>query len=290
MRPRPKPSKTFPTLTRRRFLLGGGALLGGLVLAEATLRQPRAFRVERLTLPLAKLDADRCLRLVQLSDLHLHSHEGYYERVAHRVNELQPDIILLTGDYVEQSRNLKGVLAFLGLLRARAGIFAVQGNWEYYARLEGENLRRKLARVGVRLLINERHDLEIAGTALSVLGLDYPSCEDDLTQLMETVAPERVNVLLSHVPAFAHQLLDRRINLILAGHTHGGQIRLPLLPPLYLPRFSGPFVAGLYRVGLARIPLYVTRGLGTSVLPVRFLCPPEITLLQLVAKKADRPL
>jgi predicted MPP superfamily phosphohydrolase len=95
--------------------------------------------------------------------------------------------------------------------------------------------------------------------------------------------PARVNLLLSHVPAFDHQRLDGRTDLILCGHTHGGQVRLPFLPPLYLPRFSGRFVEGMFRVGPHATPLYVTRGIGTSLFPVRFLCPPEITLLRLQA-------
>jgi hypothetical protein len=93
--------------------------------------------------------------------------------------------------------------------------------------------------------------------------------------------PARFNVLLSHVPAFAHEQLDQRIGLILCGHTHGGQVRLPVLPPLILPRFSGRFVAGLYRVGRYDTPLYVNRGIGTSVLPARFFCRPEITVVTL---------
>jgi predicted MPP superfamily phosphohydrolase len=102
-----------------------------------------------------------------------------------------------------------------------------------------------------------------------------------LHQLQKNVDSQRYNLLLSHVPAFAHELLNKHINLILSGHTHGGQVRLPLLPPLYLPRYAGRFVAGHYRVSQHQIPLYVSRGIGTSILPVRFLCRPEIGLFEL---------
>ena len=70
-------------------------------------------------------------------------------------------------------------------------------------------------------------------------------------------------------------------DLILCGHTHGGQVRLPLIKPFHLPRHSGQFISGLYRVGQKRVPLYVSRGIGTSILPVRFFCPPEISLIRL---------
>lgn len=273
---------TIKSLPRRRFLLSGAAILGGLLTADATLRQPQAIRIEKHLFPVAKIPKGKEIRLVQLSDLHLRTSRGHFERVAQMVSTLRPDAIVLTGDYLEQSRNLEGVLKFLHLLHAPAGIFAVQGNWEYWARLEGENLRRKFSRADVTLLINERHDLRIHGVSLSILGVDYPSPADQVSRLVQAASLKRLNLMLSHVPAFNHELLDNRIDLVLAGHTHGGQVRLPLLPPLYLPRFSGSFVAGFYKAGLAKVPLYVNRGLGTSMLPVRFMCSPEITLFRLV--------
>lgn len=263
-------------------------MLGGLLTADITLRQPRDLSMEEYILRLAKIPQGKELRLVQLSDLHLRTSRGYFERVARTVSTMRPDIILLTGDYLEQSRNLAGVLKFLQQLHAPAGIFAVQGNWEYWARLEGENLRRQFSRADVTLLINERRDVRIHGLPLSILGLDYPSPADQVARLVKEASPKRLNVMLSHVPAFNHQLLDKHVDLVLAGHTHGGQVRLPLLPPFYLPRYSGSFVAGFYKAGWAGVPLYVNRGLGTSMLPIRFLCPPEITLFRLVSQKQDR--
>lgn len=277
--PRPRPA--IKSLSRRRFLLGGTALIGGLLTADVTLRQPWSLHIERHRLRSDKVPRGKAIRLVQLSDLHLRKPEGYFDRVAKAVASLRPDCILLTGDYLEESRNLEGVLKFLRLLEAPAGIFAVQGNWEYWARLEGENLRRQFTRADVKLLINRREDIRVKGVPLSIIGLDYPSPADQVSRLVKNTDPDRYNLMLSHVPAFDHGRLDGRIDLILAGHTHGGQVRLPLLPPLYLPRFSGPFVAGFYRAGRDRIPLYVSRGLGTSMLPVRFMCPPEITLFLL---------
>jgi hypothetical protein len=268
-------------ISRRTFLLGGAAAAGTLVLGDALALEPRAFVVEELSLPLAKVPPGRELRLVQLSDLHLRHFHGYFREVAAAVAALAPELIVLTGDYLERARNIRGVLDFFKLLAAPQGVCAVQGNWEYWARVEGENLRRHFAGAGATLLINERRDLELQGVPLSILGLDYPSPADALQALQAKADPGRVNLLLSHVPAFEHKLLDGKIDLILSGHTHGGQVRLPFVPPFYLPRFSGRFVSGLYRVGPAATPLYVSRGVGTSVLPVRFLCRPEITLLRL---------
>lgn len=270
-------------ISRRTFLVGGGALLGTGVLGDALVREPNDFEVREVVVPLAKMPPGREIRLVHLSDLHLRTFHNYYQRVAAAVDALTPDLILLTGDYLEENRNISEVRRFLKLLQARAGIFAVQGNWEYWARLEGETLRRHFARTHIELLINERRDLELQGLPLSILGLDYPSAADTLEKLQGEADPGRLNLLLSHVPAFSHERLDGRVDLILCGHTHGGQVRIPFVHPFYLPRFSGRFVEGMFQVGDTDTPLYVTRGIGTSVFPVRFLCRPEITFMRLVA-------
>jgi predicted MPP superfamily phosphohydrolase len=277
------PEDEMEGISRRRFLLGGGFTLGGLVLGDAVYREPRTFQVEEVSLPLAKVPPGRELRIVHISDLHIRNFHGYYKDVANAIASLSPEVILLTGDYLERNRSIRNVQRFLKMLKAPQGIFAVQGNWEYWARVEGENLRRHFAGVGVTLLLNRRHDLTLQGVPVSILGLDYPSATDNLLLLQRRADPSRLNLLLSHVPAFAHESLDDRVDLILCGHTHGGQVRLPFVPPFYLPRFSGRFVSGLYQVGESGIPLYVTRGVGTSLLPVRFLCRPEITLFRLHA-------
>jgi predicted MPP superfamily phosphohydrolase len=266
-------------LSRRRFLALGTAGLVTAGLADILWVEPRGVRIEQLVQPTGQ--PGRPVRLVQISDLHLEAFDGYFRKIATLVAGLNPDLIVLTGDYLEEERNIRAVLDFLRQLKAPHGVYAVQGNWEYWSRLEGENLRRHFLGAGVNLLINERIDLDINAQRLSILGLDYPSSGDQLRRMQEQADPTRFNLLLSHVPGFAHQYLERNIGLILSGHTHGGQVRLPLLPPLYLPRFSGRFVAGLYQVGRYDTPLYVNRGIGTSVLPVRLACRPEITVIEL---------
>ena len=270
------------TLSRRRFLALGAAGLATAGLADVLWLEPRGIRVENLRQRTGQ--SGRPVRLVQISDLHLEEFNGYFRKVAALVVGLNPDLIVLTGDYLEEERNIRAVLEFLRQLKAPHGVYAVQGNWEYWSRLEGENLHRHFQGAGVKLLINERSDLDIDGQRLSILGLDYPSSSDQLRRLQEQADPDRFNLLLSHVPGFAHEYLERHIGLVLCGHTHGGQVRMPLLPPLYLPRFSGRFVAGSYQVGRYDTPLYVNRGIGTSVLPVRLACRPEITLLTLEPK------
>jgi len=268
-------------LSRRRFLSLGTLALGVGATAHAAWYEPQALETSTHQLAVSKPGGP--VRLVQVSDLHLSRFDNYFRGVIDIIDGLRPDLIVLTGDYLEEERNIRAVLDFLKALQAPHGIYAVQGNWEYWSRLEGENLRRHFAGVGVKLLINERVDLQIKKRKLAIYGLDYPSSADLLSPLQKEIDPQRFNLLLSHVPAFAHEQLNRHIDLILCGHTHGGQVRLPYIPPFYLPRFSGRFVSGFYRVSPHRIPLYVNRGLGTSILPVRVLCRPEISVFDLAA-------
>ncbi len=267
-------------LSRRTFLALNGAGAFTLLGAHGLLLEPRSIVTETLSLPMKKLRAGQKLNLVHISDLHIEKFSAYHHDVIRRVNTPQADVILITGDFIGEERNLAAVRDFLQQLKASHGIFAVQGNWEYWGRVEGENLQRAFSNWGVELLINQRRDIDMHDLPLSIAGLDYPSATDALNTLHRRMDPARLNLLMSHVPAFEHHWLDDRIDLILTGHTHGGQIRLPLVPPLHLPRFSDPFVAGLYHVG-SGIPLYVTRGIGTSTLPLRLFCPPEITRITL---------
>jgi predicted MPP superfamily phosphohydrolase len=268
------------SLSRRKFLLGGVACSGALF-GDAWLRQPTALEISRIHLPSKKIPAGKELRIVHLSDLHLHKFTRYFRKVAEEANALKPDIILLTGDYVEEARNLSDVLEFLDLLKASTGIFAVQGNWEYWALIEGRNLQKKFRRSGVELLINQRADIIWNGIPVSLLGIDFPSSANSAQQLNNDADTDHINIALSHVPAFQHEILESKTDLILCGHTHGGQVRLPLMKPFHLPRHSGPYVSGLYHVGQTSVPLYVSRGIGTSILPIRFFCPPEISLIRL---------
>jgi len=267
--------------SRRTFLWLALGIANALVVGDGLYVEPRDLEVKQVSLPLPQLPAGRELRVAHLSDLHIRSFSDYHEEVARLTNAQKPDIVLLTGDFFDYHRDVAGVLKFLGLLRAPLGAFAIQGNWEHKVRLAGERLRSLFAPWEGTLLIDQRHDLEWQGVPISLLGLDYPSGPANLERLRGKVDPNRLNLLLSHAPAFDHDFLGDRVDLVLSGHTHGGQIRLPFLPPFYLPAHSGRFVAGLYRVGRAETPLYVTRGIGTVQIPVRLFCRPEITLFRL---------
>jgi predicted MPP superfamily phosphohydrolase len=137
-----------------------------------------------------------------------------------------------------------------------------------------------LRAVGIQVLANQSVPIEGNGTRLWLSGVNDPlEGKPDLAQTLHSVAPDEPVILLAHEPDYADHVVRYPVDLQLSGHTHGGQIRVPFLPPGYLPPLGRKYVWGLYKIG--GLTLYTNRGLGTVNVPVRMNCPPEITLLTL---------
>jgi len=191
------------------------------------------------------------------------------------LDEDPPDIIAITGDQISDRSDSATCLGFMSDLHARIGIWAVQGNWEHYVNWTGQTLRENLAEVNVTLLLNQAQRLEEPG--IWIAGTDDPSLERDrLSQTLE--GTEGFVVLLAHSPAIMKRA-SGGVDLILAGHTHGGQVRLPLLGAPWGTRIGGGYNYGIYEEN--DTIMYVTSGVGMAHLPIRFLCPPEIAYITL---------
>ena len=217
---------------------------------------------------------DHTLKVAHLTDLHLRKVGILERRVIAAVRSEAPDLILVTGDTLDSVASLQVAKEFFGGLSAPLGIYAVLGNWENWEHFSSVQLFRSF---GVNLLINERVNL---GNGVSVVGFD-----DWLSgQPARVLATEGSGFCISmiHSPEFFGKDATH-CPLVLAGHTHGGQIRIPLLGPLWLPPGSGKYVSGWYRS--ADSALYVSRGTGTSVLPIRFLARPEIAFFTIGPKQ-----
>lgn len=235
------------------------------------------------------------MRIVQLSDLHLQDVGHHEQRVAERVKELRPDLVLLTGDSIDRRDRLPQLAEFLSLLPAAKEALAILGNWEHWSGVDLRALRTTYARHGVQLLRNESVTLSFPAGRLLVTGLDdLVGGRPDLHTAVRDVAPQRNHLLLAHCPAQRDSLarhggaapfegLQRtdpallEPQLMLAGHTHGGQVRFGGWSP-FRPQGSGRYVSGWYRGG--DVDMYVSRGLGTSVLPARIGSPPEIAVFE----------
>jgi uncharacterized protein len=226
------------------------------------------------------------LRVLQLSDIH-HSLFFPLDRVAAVVelaNRLKPDLIALTGDFITYSRrSIEPVAEMLGTLRAPMGVVAVLGNHDF--RVGAEIVEKALRRQRIKVLRNRHVVLRDGGDTLAIAGVDDLGYGADLSAALRGIPQGSPSILLAHNPRLVRHAAPRGVALVLSGHTHGGQINLPLLGSVY-----GHSPEQLrYKVGWDRLgdtQIYVSRGIGTIVLPWRLRCPAEIPCLELLPRLA----
>jgi predicted MPP superfamily phosphohydrolase len=290
---------------RRSFLrrAAGWTVLGGLGLVGGygVLLEPRWPRLRRLRFPLRGLPPGLAgLRLVHLTDLHLgrFTSAGYLRGVVERANALEPDLVLLTGDYVHgNTAFIPQVGQLLAALRPRLGTLGVLGNHDHWC--DASMSRRALREAGVRLIDNDRVWVGAGrlsdrprGGALCIAGLgDLWEDRTDLDAALGGVDPRLPRLLLSHNPDFAEthaaRASEHRVDLMLCGHTHGGQVALPGIGrPVVPSRHGSKYAHGL--VQGPRFPVFVSAGIGTTILPLRLRVRPEIVVLELVPAPGGR--
>jgi predicted MPP superfamily phosphohydrolase len=296
----------FAPATRRQFLRVSATGIGGAILgvgAYAALVEPEEVRVERVRIHLPNLaDAFDGLKIVQLSDLHYGPFTGNREigRAVARANAENPDLVVLTGDFVtartfgfESDRLTDPALThavlcanLLGQLRAPLGVFAVLGNHDSF--VNAFYVAEVLGFRSVRVLRNARHALERGSARLWLAGVeDVLQGSPRLDLALKGIPAGEPTVLLVHEPDFADFAARLPVHLQLSGHSHGGQVRLPLLGSPYLPPLARKYPYGYYRVG--RMQLYTNRGIGTIMVPLRFDAPPEVTVFTLHAASPTTP-
>jgi hypothetical protein len=225
------------------------------------------------------------ITFAHLSDLHLKSWRPEHDRALETINSQRVDMVFLTGDVaVQRHEPPELLLKFCRQLNSRHGTFAVRGNWEAVCGPPLRRLRHWVAEAGATLLVNEARTVQTAAGRVRVMGVDdlRAGCPDIDETLAADPQPADFAVLLSHCPSAALMLPPgRHADLVLSGHTHGGQVRLPVITRLVLPACSGPFLSGLYDLGSTK--LYVNRGLGTvGAGRLRFNCPAEVAFLRVV--------
>ncbi len=274
---------------RRRVLnAAGGALMAApfAAIGYGAFVQRTDFRVREVDIPLAGLPPDLDgLLILHLSDIHLSAFlsESEFARVIDAALELRPQLAVVTGDLISgHSDPLDACIRQLARLKADAGILACMGNHERYVHVE-DYTQRASARLGIRFLRGQAQVLRFGNAALNVAGVDFQSQRDRgryLRGAERLIVPGATNVLLQHNPDAFPAAARQGYDLLLAGHTHGGQVTVEILDQSINPaRFFTPYVYGLYRRGNAAA--YVTRGIGTIGIPARLGAPPEISLLRL---------
>lgn len=272
--------------SRRSFMRASTAaicLTPAAVVSFGILRR-KNFVVNELEVKIPGLPRDlRNLRVVQLSDIHLGAF--YSERdlvhVIDAANELRGDLAIMTGDLITNTGDpLAACLRQLSRLKNTSGIWACMGNHEHFARVE--NLAAKMgAKFGVNFLRGEGRSLKFGKNSLNLVGVDYQSPRlPYLVGAEELVESGQFNVLLSHNPDVFPVATDKGYDLVLAGHTHGGQVNVEIFEKnLNIASFVTPYTKGLYRGAASAI--YVNSGIGTIGMPIRLGAPPEITLITL---------
>ena len=273
---------------RQTLNVAGSALLASpfLAMGYGAFVQRTDFRVKEIDVPLPGLPVDlEGLRILQLSDIHLSAFlsEGELAHVIDASLELRPQLAVITGDLISgRGDPLDACIRQLARVKADAGVLACMGNHERYARVEGYTTRES-ARMGIRFLRGEAQELRFGNATLNVAGLDFQSSRQRRAYLRgaeRLIRPGATNILLQHNPDTFPEAARQGYNLLLAGHTHGGQVTVEILDQAINPaRFFTPYVYGLYRAGNSAA--YVTRGIGTIGIPARIGAPPEISLLRL---------
>jgi predicted MPP superfamily phosphohydrolase len=277
-----------------------GLAAAGLALgAYATLVEPTWLEVTATEIRLPSLPAAwDGVRIAHLSDLHLSRivPAGYLARCVEATMRAAPDLVLITGDFVTRSGGWIPCLStLLARLHAPWGVWGVLGNHDHHVSAAGVSAAVEAG--GVRMLRNRHTRLERDGEPLWLVGIDSMAGDQyrlsrarlaevdrrmqrHLCEAFAGVDPEGCRILLAHSPDILPLAKSHGVDLVLSGHTHGGQVRLPLLGATVVPsRYGARYAAGLFHEGGAH--LYVTRGLGVVRLPVRFLCRPELAILTL---------
>jgi predicted MPP superfamily phosphohydrolase len=222
-------------------------------------------------------------RLVQISDFHIGTwlNAERLEQAVALVNHQRPDLVAITGDFVtyRPEHFAPQLVAALSKLKARDGSVAVLGNHDHWS--DARVVRSVLHEAGITELRNSVLTLRRGAGLLHVAGVDcYMEGQADLDAVLARLPAEGAAVLLAHEPDFADiSAASGRFDLQISGHSHGGQIRLPGLPPPVLPRHARKYPSGMYQVG--QMIQYTNRGIGTAELQMRINCRPEISVFTL---------
>lgn len=279
-------------LTRRTFLLGSSAALAAGALGIYSSEFARhEISITSNDLLIRRLpEAFHGLRVVQISDIHFdeYTEPDFVRRIVQQVNALNPDLLLLTGDFVSYgplplSFGAAAAFRCAAILRELACPlrFACMGNHDTAVGVP--IIIEALSQAHIPVLFNNYLPIERGGQRIWLCGVADPASSHPDLYYAIPPNPDGPVILLSHAPDYADTVVfhprGHIVDLMLSGHSHGGQVRLPLIGPLVLPPGGKKYVEGLFRLG--RMQLYVNRGIGAVGLPFRLNCPPEISLFTL---------
>ncbi len=255
----------FRQINRRRFFRAAFYGAPALVLADAFLVEPGWLKVRRL-----QLTQDQPThRFIHFTDLHHKGDHMFLNAVVRKINALSPEFVCFTGDIVEDTQHLAEALEILQGIKSP--LYGVPGNHDYWSNADFGVIDKSFRTTGGRWLLDEQ--VVLGDKALTIGG-------DTCTHAPKVAPnPKTKNVLLIHYPEYADRFGAAKFDVILAGHSHGGQVRIPFFGPLMVPFGVGRYDLGLFQTAAG--PLYVNAGIGYFYIDVRFNCRPELTVVEI---------
>ncbi|MCO5249549.1 MAG: metallophosphoesterase [Chitinophagales bacterium] len=242
------------------------------------------FEINEFDLHSNQTKEKQAIKIVQLSDLHLRFISPTIKKVAKTCNEIKPDLIFLTGDIFISGELIPLLAQFLSLLKYEIPKIAIIGNWEIHGHVDVKTLQNTYQKYNCQFLLDETTRLHFKNKTLSVTGVDdFLDGNPDINKALENYQEADYHIVLSHCPGYVHQICNRAnknipVDFILSGHTHGGQINLLGYMP-HLPGACGGFLKGWYRSD--DYQLYVSKGIGWSIFPIRLGARAEVTVFNL---------
>lgn len=251
--------------SRRRFIFASLLASPAVLAGDARWLEPQWVKTRRL-----RLCTKPAHRFVQFSDLHHKGDRAHTQSVVNKINSLKPDFVCFTGDIIEEATFLPEALEALSGIKAP--MYGVPGNHDYWSRAPFAEISKCFAATGGAWLVDEARP--IADGKINLIGMAHMTPKHAL----QSPKPELKNILLMHYPAWA-KAFDQKFDLMLAGHSHGGQVRIPFYGPLIVPFLVDKYDLGLFHTDAG--PLYVNAGIGWYPYPIRFNCRPEITVIEI---------
>lgn len=264
-------------LTRRKFIVGGLGIITSFIALDAFWYEKFFIEMNEFYVGSATPETKN-IKLLQISDLHLKSVESRHIELVKEINKIKPELILLTGDIIDRNSNLEKLDHFLSLFDPSIQKTAILGNWECW-RVHPLQLLKIYNKHRCELIVNHSYKYNFGETSISISGMDdLIAGRADFNMAMASYSPAKYHVVMTHCPhhrdIIKQQMNDIHIDLVLSGHTHGGQVNFWGYAP-FRPPGSGRYVSGWYRESLPH--LYVSRGIGTTGIPVRLGSRAEVT-------------
>lgn len=212
------------------------------------------------------------LKIIQISDLHIKEVRSFHKSIVKKINNVNPDIVFITGDSVDSTDKINELDTFLGLMNNSIPKFSITGNWEYWGDVDLTKLNETYSKHNCKLLINETEIIRKDGRNISIIGIDdLVGGNADFKKAIQDFSKTDTNIILTHCPQH-RDVIDKeneelKIDLVLSGHTHGGQINIFGYAP-FTPQGSGRYIKGWYENEKSK--MYVSKGIGTSIFPLRF--------------------